>query len=53
MVSTGRVACVLEANRDVEVDGIGRDAVDRPVPSPKISADDAHVGAVIVGDIRN
>ena len=53
MVSTGRVFAFARRNGHVDVDGIGGDAVDRASLAPEISADDADVGAVVVGDFGN
>ena len=36
-------------DRHIEIDRIGSDAVDRARLSPEISADDANVGAIVVG----
>ena len=37
---------------DVEVDRVGGDAVDGTLFSPERAADDAGLGAVVVGDVR-
>ena len=38
---------------DVEIARIGRDALDRAFLAPEIAGDDAHLGAVVVDDLRN
>ena len=53
MVSTGSVLRLAGRHRDVEVDRVGGDAVDRAGLAPEIAADDADVRAVVVGDLRD
>src|SRR5262245_62080735 len=38
-------------NPDIEIPGVGCNALDRPSPAPVITAYDAHAGAVVIDDL--
>src|SRR5262245_7991059 len=40
-------------NPDVEIPGVGCNALDRSSPAPEIAAHDAHAGAVVIDDLGN